>query len=331
VKRAGIIFYILIIIIAVVIRIDYLMGPVDQNDNSVHMLKIEKGYNSLEIGEKLYRNNLILSKKMFHIFVKLTNLDEKLQAGYYKLSPSYSMREIIEIIVNGRVATYKITIPEGYDIDRIISKLVKNTGYSEDDFKKVIKDNTFAREYFPPGDGGYKFKLEGFLYPDTYIIPRGFSPRKIIKTMLEQFEKKWLTELKTETKNIEYNILDIITIASLIESEAKIDREKNIISAVIYNRLQKGMYLQIDAGIQYSLDDHKDKLLYSDLKIDSPYNTYLYRGLPPGPICNPGGQAIRAALNPADVDYLFYFALPDGSHVFTKSYNEHLRLQSEDN
>ncbi len=328
-KRAGIIFFIIIIIITGVIRLSYLMGPVDQNDNSLNTIKIEKGCSSYEIGEKLYNKNLIMSKNIFHILITITDYDKKLQAGYYEFSPSYSMWEIINRMVEGRIATFKVTIPEGYDIDNIIERLANKTNYKEQDFKKVIIANNMKREYLPADKIKYKFKLEGFLYPDTYIIPHEYSPKKIIETMLKQFEREWLFKLRFETEELDFNILEIMTIASLIENEAKIDKEKSIISAVIYNRLQKNMYLQIDAGIQYSIDGHKDKLLYKDLKIDSPYNTYLYRGLPPGPICSPGDEAIFAALNPADKDYLFYFALADGKHVFTKSYNEHLQLQQE--
>lgn len=327
-KRTGIIFFIVIIVITGVIRLSYLMGPVDQHDDSIDIVKIEQGCSSYEIGRKLYNENLIMSKNIFHILVTLTDLDENLQAGYYEFSPSYSMCEIINIMVGGKVATFKVTIPEGYNIDSIIKRLGNMTMYEERDFKKVLDENNIDREYLPQKEIEYKYRLEGFLYPDTYIIPRGYSPQKIIETMLTQFEKVWLVRLQNKTNKSDYSILHIMTIASLIEREAKIDKEKSIIAGVIYNRLQKDMYLQIDAGIQYSIEGYKDKLLYSDLEIDSPYNTYLHRGLPPGPICSPGDEAIDAALNPADVDYLFYFALADGTHVFTKTYDQHLRMQN---
>ncbi len=329
VKKAGIIFFVFIIILTIGIKTYHLMGPVDKYNNNLYTVKIEKGYSSIDIAEKLYEHDLILSKKLFSLLVSIFALDKKLQAGTYALQPAYSMWEIIKIISEGRVATFTITIPEGYNIDEIITRLAAKTSYSEEEYKNIIEGNNIKRNYFPAEESEYRYRPEGFLYPDTYRIPLDFSPQEILAMMVKQFEEKWLDYLQDACNDTKYDIQEIVTIASLIECEAKFDREKRIISAVIYNRLERDMFLQIDAAILYSFAEHKEKLLYSDLKIDSPYNTYLYRGLPPGPICSPGDEAIYAALNPAEVDYLFYFARSDGSHVFTESYNEHLRLQEK--
>jgi len=147
--------------------------------------------------------------------------------------------------------------------------------------------------------------------------------------LLNSFNENIVKGIYNNEKKIDYSFYEILTIASMIEEEAKFDDEKAIIASVIYNRLKEDMLLQIDATVQYILDEKKQRLLYKDLDIESPYNTYLNNGLPPGPICSPGDKAIQAALNPDETDYLFYFALENGEHVFTESYQEHIRKQNE--
>jgi len=315
VKRAGKFFLLFVILLGGVIRLFYLMEPVDINNHQVVDLIINKGSSSEQIAEELYSSNLIRSKFVFNLLLFFKGIDDNLKAGFYQFKPSYNIREVISIIHEGRVATFKVTIPEGFTLDDIAERMAELTPYS--------------KETFLEDANSFDYSLEGFLYPDTYIIPKDFTPEQIFEVMYREFKEKWLERLEDETKDSRYSPLDIVVIASLVEKEAKLAEEKPVIAAVIFNRLNQEMLLQIDASIQYALPTRKERVLYSDLQFDSPYNTYLYTGLPPGPICSPGDASIEATLNPESNDYLFYFALPDGSHVFSRTYQEHLLLQKK--
>ena len=340
-KRKELIYIIIVIILALCIKTADLLGP-NKKLVTEKQIIIKSGSSARQIAEELYRQELIKSRTLFNLIINLKGLENSLKAGVYNIKAEFGMLDIIDLLASGRVATFRVTIPEGFTVEEIARRLAVLTSYSEEEFLRYARANP-GKDYLND-DMDIIYPLEGFLYPDTYIIPTEYKPGQILEVMLSVFESRWLErleaaldpagELETGLEvNRElvsrYSIHEIMTIASLIEKEAKLDEEKPLVAAVIYNRLRANMYLQIDACIQYILGERKERILYSDLRIDSPYNTYLYPGLPPGPIANPGAEAIKAALNPADVDYLFYFALSDGSHVFTRSYSEHLRLQNE--
>ncbi|MFW6022198.1 MAG: endolytic transglycosylase MltG [Halanaerobiaceae bacterium] len=344
-KKAGLIFLIIIFLITMTLKINDLIRPVKPGSEESIYLIIEPGTPGLMIGEKLYEKNLIKSKNLFNLLIIGQGLENSLKAGTYELKPSFDMFKIINLLVEGRVATFRVTIPEGFTVDDISRRLSVLTDYTQDEFKREAEKDQ-GKEYLAGiHENNTIYALEGFLYPDTYIIPKDFTPSQIFAVMLSVFEERWLERLKNEENGIEkksinsiknqedvvstFTPYEIITIASMVEEEARLDYEKPLVAAVIYNRLERNMLLQIDACIQYALEERKGRVLYSDLKIDSPYNTYLYPGLPPGPIASPGATSIEAVLNPADVEYLFYFARKDGSHVFSNRYEEHLRLQNE--
>ncbi|AZO95703.1 endolytic transglycosylase MltG [Halocella sp. SP3-1] len=328
VKRAGIIFFLFVILITVVFQISYLMGPVDRNAERFVSLRVKPGTTSRELGEILENLGLIRSKSFYNVVMALTGYDSKLKAGLYDIKPSYNMMEIISLLVEGRIATYKVTIPEGFSVEEIAERLAEVTLYNKETF--LQKANlVFNKPYLQESTSNIRYVLEGFLYPDTYVIPREYKPEQIFKLMLEEFERRWWDKLQDSSLASKYSPYEIMIIASLIEEEAKIKEEKPLVSAVIYNRLKKRMPLQIDASIQYSLPARKERVLYSDLQVVSRYNTYRHYGLPPGPICSPGDDSIEAALKPAEKDYLFYFALEDGSHKFSRTYHKHIKLQQE--
>lgn len=352
-RRAGKIIFILIIVLTISLRVLYLLGPVNRESVNSISLIIESGTSGHQIANKLYDNNLIRSKMLFTILINVKGLENSLKAGIYDINPGYDMEEIINLLVDGRIATFRVTIPEGFTVEEIARRLSVLTSYAEEEYLSYARKD-LGRDYLNVSANEIKYSLEGFLYPDTYVIPQEYSPKQTFDVMLTVFEKRWLDRLNNLSKNVnstdqsnlndlkntgeqrdfreiasQFTTLQIMTIASLIEEEAKLDEEKPLVAAVIYNRLNNNMLLQIDACIQYIMDDRKERVLYSDLEIDSLYNTYLYPGLPPGPISNPGASSIQAALNPAEVDYLFYFARNDGSHVFSRSYQEHLKLQNE--
>ncbi|MFW5981310.1 MAG: endolytic transglycosylase MltG [bacterium] len=335
-KKAAFALILIIIVLAITFKYFQLVSPVVGSgvENGEYVsINIETGSSGREIARKLYKNDLIRSEYLFYLLLRLE--EDSLKAGTYHLNQAYDMHDILDILLRGRVATFRVTIPEGYTVQEISTRLAELTPHSKEDFLEIAKRN-LGREYLQEGHLKRKYLLEGFLYPSTYIFPFDFSPEQIFEHMVYQYENRWLLRLESnylaenpDNRVGTYTPYEIITIASLIEKEAKIDQEKSLIAAVIYNRLEQDMLLQIDASVQYALGDRRTRLLYRDLEFESHYNTYRYPGLPPGPIANPGSSSIEAALNPVDEDYLFYFARSDGSHVFTNSYSEHLRLQNE--
>ena len=328
-KKTAIIFLILIIIITSLVRFVTFTQPVKRDSDIFYSVNIDYGSTSKQVANLLYKNNIIRSSFVFNLIVSLLGYDNQLQAGYYEISPKNNIFEVIDIIKQGRVETFKVSIPEGSTLKEIISRFKEKSIYTEEEFIKAAENIDVRKEYFSQKNQYIKFKLEGYLYPNTYRIEKNFKPLKIYKLMLKEFEDKWLLKLKNKANNSKYNISELVTIASIVEKEAKLVEEKAIIAGVIYNRLEENMKLQIDATVQYVLPRRKERLLYSDLKFDSKYNTYLYAGLPPGPISNPGANSLEAALNPKKTEYLFYFAREDGSHQFSKTYEEHLRKQNE--
>lgn len=329
-KKSAIILFILIILITFSVRFLTFLQPVERNTNSVYSINIEYGSTSKTVANLLEENNIIRSSFAFNVLINVLGYDNQLRAGYYEISPENNIFEVIDIIRKGRVETFKVSIPEGSTLKEIISRFEKETLYSKEEFFNIAQNIELNnKEYLAENSDAIKYKLEGFLYPDTYKIQKNFKPTQIYKLMLNEFENKWLLKLKDKADNNKYSVLELVTIASIVEKEAKLKEEKPIIAGIIFNRLEKNMKLQIDATVQYVLPQRKERLLYSDLKIESKYNTYLHQGLPPGPISNPGAASINAVLNPEKTEYLFYFARKDGSHVFSKTYQEHLEKQNE--
>ncbi len=303
----------------------FLLKPVDDNDVTDKLVYIKSGMSLKEVSEKLYQDKLIKSDVVFRLYLQLKGLATGIQAGYYKFNTGMRADEIIDKLIKGNTASYRLTIPEGSTIEDIADRLVSK-GLDKEKFLKLARNK---KSEFIEGSNNVNYKLEGFLFPDTYSIPYEASEEQVIVIMFREFKKK-ISLLNNEIEESRYDLYQIITIASLIQAETSyIDEEAALISGVIYNRLNRKMKLQLDATVQYSLPEHKVRLLYSDLKVESPYNTYLNRGLPPGPINNPGLAAIKAALNPADVDYLYYVATKSGRHKFTRTYQEHLEVQSD--
>ena len=222
----------------------------------------------------------------------------------------------------------KVTVPEGYTIEEIAALMEEKELCSKDEFLEAVKN--YELPSFVEVNEKRRYNLEGFLYPDTYLIEKGTSANNIIEKMLERFYSV-IKEVEKEN-NIaikDEDIDNIITIASMIEKEASVDIDRPLISSVIYNRLEKGMKLQLDATVLYALGEHIDVVFNKHLEVDSPYNTYKYSGLPIGPIASPGIECIKAALLPSDTDYLYYILQKDGTHYFTDSYDDFLAKKEE--
>ncbi len=285
-----------------------------------------------DVAKLLKEQGVIKYPFIFNVFAKFSGAEKPFNTGLTTLNSNMDYRAIISALQRKRTAekvTVSVTIPEGYTNDQIIERLVEKKVCTEEELRDVIKNYDFDYDYIKALEKTEN-RLEGYLFPDTYEFYVDDTPENVIGKFLKNFDKKFSVELVQAAEKNDMSIKDAVIIASLIEREAKLSSEQATISGVIQNRLSSKEYpkLQIDATIQYILG-HKGALTNEDLKIDSPYNTYLYDGLPPGAIANPGLDALTAAVNPEKHDYYFYVAKPDGSHIFSKTYNEHLKAIEE--
>ena len=287
--------------------------PLVENSTIQKIINIPSGTNAKEIVHILEKNEIIRKNNyLFIILIKLSKLEDKLKFGEYNLSPSLNMLQILNKLARGEIVVYKITIPEGYTSIQIAELLDKKEIVEKESFLKLVKY----------GEKSW----EGYLFPDTYEVPKKYGAENMFKLMLSNFEQVAVeNKLINKAEQTGFTMDEIITLASIIEKEAQFAEEKRQISSVFHNRLKSGMKLQSCATIQYILGKPKEKLEESDLEIESPYNTYLYKGLPPGPICNPGIDSIIAALEPANEDYLYFVLGDNGRHIFSKTYEEHLK------
>lgn len=296
-----------------------------------------------DIAKFLYEKKIITDEKYFIYEAKLEGTSSGFIPGNYTISSNMSSTKILEILttpITDEDTTVKFTIPEGYTITQIAEVLDTKGIVNKSDFLTAISSRDFSSDYDflkeIPKNSDYKYTIEGYLFPDTYIVRKDATPEEIIVKMLDRFEDIY-SNYSSYAHSTGYTTHQLLTIASIIEQEAKLDEERATISGVIYNRLADGMKLQMCSTVQYILNKRKSSLTYADLEQDSSYNTYVYEGLPIGPICNPGEACIKAALFPEDNDY-YFFVLKDGetgSHAFSSTIDEHntekaLYKQSED-
>jgi UPF0755 protein len=287
--------------------------------------KIEHGRNLDQIIYGLRSDDVIKSPLIFKILSKVTGKENVIISRSYLIRNGISNLELLHLLTDPYAyELIRFTVPAGYTIRRI-SRLVEQKLFlsAEKFMDETVNDSLLAII----GMNEKVKNLEGFLFPDTYNVISSMNEEDIIHMMFDAFRKKIYENprIRNEIEHSGKNLLEVITIASIIEGETRIENEKPVISGVYHNRLRRGMRLQADPTIQYALPGgHKSRLLYEDLKIESPYNTYLYSGLPPGPISNPGLSAIKAAVSPDQHDYLFFVATGDGGHKFTRNYQEHL-------
>lgn len=290
-------------------------------------VKIDKGTSTAQIASILKDKGVISSELAFLLRVNLSDFRGRLRYGSFEFTPEDSYNDIIKkLALDGeKRKTVTVTIPEGYSVEKIIQRLT-DSGLSNTKELKSALDDEYDFEFLKKIDFSKEciHKLEGFLFPSTYEFFSDNTAHEIIETMLGEFKKQY------DALNNSYtDIYEIITKASIIEREAKLDSERKKIAGVIENRLDEGMLLQIDATVIYAVSEGRYdvyKVLYDDLDIDSPYNTYKYKGLPAGPISNPGIASIKAALSPESHNYLYYRTdedKRDGSHIFTQTFNEH--------
>ena len=300
-------------------------GPYDKNNGKDIVVDIPMGSTVSSVADILKENNLIKNEVLFKLNFKMKNNASHMKSGKYLLSQKLSNSDIIEKLVSGEIYRdgIKVTIPEGSTSNEIIALLVKNELGKKEDFEKLVSNPSEFYSDFEFLDQKDIKSLEGFLYPSTYYFDKDTKPKDIIKEMLSLFDKSYTDKLKKKQKERNMTLQEVVNLASIVEKEAVIDEDRPIIASVFYNRLEIGMPLQSDATLQYIFETRKKSITYNDLKIDSPYNTYIKKGLPPTPIANPSIKSIEAVLEPSNTDYLYFVASIDGGNVYSKTYEEH--------
>jgi len=311
-----------------------------QSDEMVSFV-IEQGETAAAVSSNLAQAGLVADPDLFNLYMRHNQLDSKLEAGNYLLRANMTMPEIAESLQHSTVDEVVFTVPEGWRMEQVAEHLAANDIVDAQEFitfvRQGITQEGLSTKYpflaeRPPGASS---SLEGFLFPDTYRVPRDSGVQTIVQVMLDNFGRRFDQRMRDAVKQQNESIYDVVTLAAIVEREAVIPDERPVIASVYLNRLSQGKALESDPTVQYALGYQPDAkqwwktpLPLEDLVgVDSEWNTYLIPGLPPGPICNPGISAIEATIAPAQTDYLFFYSRGDGSHAFAATWEEHLKNQ----
>jgi UPF0755 protein len=305
------------------------------DDATVVVFTINPGETAATIAPRLQREGLITDAQLFLRLVRYRGVDVQLEAGDYELRPNMTMDEIIDTLQHGRLREVTVTIPEGKRAEEIAALLEEQGLVDAERFVALVASGDFAYDFLHDRPEDAPSSLEGFLFPETYRIPIDYDAAQLIDLMLATFAERFSPQMRQTAADKGMTIHEVVTLASIVEREAVIAEERPIIASVYLNRLEQGMYLQSDPTVQYALGYQEDAgqwwkipmSLEEDTVFDSPYNTYMYPGPPPGPICSPGLASLQAVLEPAETSYLFFYSKFDGSHAFAETYEEHLQNQ----
>jgi UPF0755 protein len=284
---------------------------------------IPRGASVRAAADSLQAAGVIDSPRLFRWYASLTGAAAAIKPGAYQFARASAFRDVLDALVDGRGIVHTVAIPEGFDVRDITPLLATALGVSADSVQAAVRDTAWKRRLDVPAP-----TLEGYLFPATYAFADGTTAREAVVHMLERFEQAWKPEWNDALQRLAITRHTAMTMAAIVEKEARKSEERPIIAAVYWNRLRKGMKLQADPTVQYVLPEHTERVLFKHLEIDSRYNTYKYAGLPPGPIASPGVAAIAASLAPAAVPYLYFVAHPDGHHEFRTTFAEHERAVS---
>jgi len=322
---------------AYVAGIDFSNGSAVSNIPAEVMVEIPKDTDAMGIAAILQEKGLVDNKYLFWIQARLNGTLSQFRSGTYTLNTGMKTNEIMDILQRmpefAATNDVRVTIPEGYNIRQMAELLESKEFFSAEDFLEACKSTSYNYDFLAPIKDRENY-LEGYLFPSTYFLTDEPTPEEVITKMLNAFDNVFSFSRRQRAAELGYSVDDIVKIASIIEREIRAPEERELGSAVIHNRLDLGMRLEMDATVMYILDKSKDRLLTSDLQIQSPYNTYINAGLPIGPISNPGEASIEAALYPASAPYLYYVVVLEdgketGKHFFTDSYDKFLQAKAE--
>ena len=289
-------------------------------------LVVPAGASFSTVTDTLVARDIVTSPRLFRAYARFRGADRQVKSGRYALTPGAPWSEILDALTRGRVVTVPVTIPEGFRITQIAPRIAEVSGVDTDSALATLLQPGVDSAYSVPGPG-----LEGYLFPDTYRFAAGVSVETVVQAMTQRYRAVWTPERRARLDSLDMSERDLVTLASIVQAEARREDEMPRIASVYHNRLRLGWLLQADPTVLYALGGPRPRLLFAaiDSVAESPYNTYRQPGLPPGPIGAPGDAAIEAALHPATEPYLYFVARMDGSHVFTRTLSEHNRAVAE--
>lgn len=279
---------------------------------------IPQGASFRAAADSMHKAGLVGSTFLFKLYARAKQTDRNIKPGTYLIKRGTPWPDILSALHGGHGLVNTVTIPEGFTIAQIAPLLSQALSVPVDSVNAAVRDTAMLHRVNSPGP-----TLEGYLFPDTYAFPDGTRPGVAVLEMVRRFEREWKPEWTTRLDSLSMTRHQVVTLASIVEREAKVARERPVIAGVYLNRLRLNMLLQADPTVQYARGKHTPRLLKKDLDVDSPYNTYRYAGLPPGPIASPGGASLIASLYPAKVPFLYFVAAPDGHHEFRRTLAEH--------
>jgi len=322
--RSIFITVILILLVAAAAGVAFLMDlyayartPTDPGSHE-QIVSVPPGKGFHEVARRLQSAGLITDSTKFGRFAQIKGFDKKIRAGEYALSPAMTPETILNTLVSGKVRLHRITIPEGYNLAQIAT-ILKEAGLADETaFLAAAEDQARVQQ---AGIEGPSF--EGYLFPDTYYFPKDEAIDKIIDTMVDRFRSVFVPDWRKRAKELGFSVHQIVTLASIIEKETGAPSERELISSVFHNRLKKRMRLESDPTVIYGLTEFNGNLTRDHLRTHTVYNTYRIKGLPPGPIANPGEAALNAALYPAETEYLYFVSKKDSTHQFSTNFTDH--------
>jgi len=315
------------LILAILLLIGWFLFIPSHQTSSSKIIMIRKGTPLRKISTMLEEEGIIRNKELFIAMVTLLGKKKAIKAGEYEFPSQRRPLEVLNILVKGQVKEHLITIPEGYTLFQIAHLLEDLNIVGKEMFLQKASSMEFISSLgiFPPGEPGRKATLEGYLFPNTYHLIKEMDPGEVIRAMVHQFQKAYGPDLIGRTAELDMSQREVVTLASIIEKETSLPEERPMISAVFHNRLKRGIPLQSDPTVIYGIKNFDGNLKREHLETPTPYNTYLFPGLPPTPICNPGKESLLAALHPDTVPYLYFVSKNDGSHHFSSDIEDHQR------
>jgi UPF0755 protein len=287
-------------------------------------VNIPQGAGFRAVSDSLARAGVIGSPRVFRVYASLRKNDRAIKPGTYVLHRGEGWNTVLDALRGGKGIVHVVTIPEGFSLYQIEPLLASKLSVPPESIDVATRDTALLHELDIPTP-----TLEGYLYPDTYIFADGTTARAAVTAMVKKFEQIWKQEWTARLDTLHMSRNDVMALAAIVEKEARLPQERPVIAAVYANRLKSGMLLQADPTVQYALGKHVARVYYKDLEVESPYNTYKHKGLPPGPIASPGRPSIEAALYPANVPYEFFVAFPDGHHEFRRDLAGHEQAKAE--
>jgi UPF0755 protein len=317
-------FFLLSVPVLVVLTVDYFRVPELNEESERVAFIIAKGASISTIADSLLVKGLIKDKEIFVLWLTTLDKDKLIKAGYYEIPKGLTYAQLISFLSRAPSKELRVTLIEGWQLEEIAKELQKKINIDGARFLFLANDSLFINKI-----GVEAQNLEGYLLPDTYYFYWGVSEESAIKYLVNQCLSIFTDEVKKQIDKYKMDINNILTLASIIEGEVIFDDERKIVSSVYHNRLNRRIKLQADPTIQYILGGPPRRLLLKDLEIDSPYNTYRYYGLPPGPISNPGKKSILAAIYPDESNYIYFVAKGDGRHTFSTNAREHQKAKAQ--